>query len=133
MRSRSTLTTFLIYATRRATAASLLSRLAAGAISSIVGNGAEVRNEGQVTLKLAAEAVRDGVILIKSVFQVAEITRPLRPVSRVCDLGHRCIFDADKAEFLSKTGTVLCTFKRKGVLYVAQMKFKAPEGSQRPA
>ena len=54
-------------------------------------------------------------------------------VSRVCELGHKCVFDENKAEVLSKNGTVLCTFKRKGGLYVAEMKLKAPEGFQRPA
>ena len=71
--------------------------------------------------------------LIKSVFQVAEITRPLMSVSRVCELGHKCIFDHEKAEVVAKNGKVLCTFRREGGLYVAEMKLKAPEGFQRPA
>ena len=70
---------------------------------------------------------------IKSIFQVAEITRPLMSVSRVCELGHKCVFDDSKAEVIAKNGTVLCTFKRKGGLYVAEMKLKAPEGFHRPA
>ena len=94
----------------------------------VVGNGAEVPNEGQVTLNLAA----DGGSLIKSVFQVAEITRPLMSVSKICALGHRCVFDEDKAEVICKNGTILCTFKRKGGLYVATMTLKSPEGFQRP-
>jgi hypothetical protein len=99
----------------------------------IVGNGAEVPNEGEVTLNLAADGSKSSVNLIKSVFQVAEITRPLMSVSRICELGHRCVFDLDKAEVISKSGTVLCTFVRRGGLYVAQMKLKAPEGFHRPA
>ena len=54
-------------------------------------------------------------------------------VSRICELGRKCIFDEDTAEVIAKNGTVLCTFKRKGGLYVAQLKLKAPEGFQRPA
>ena len=71
--------------------------------------------------------------MIKSVFQVAEITRPLMSVSKICELGHKCIFDDEKAEVITKNGKVLCTFKRKGGLYVAEMTLKAPEGFQRPA
>ena len=99
----------------------------------IVGNGAEVHNEGQVTLNLEAGNGQQGGNLIKSIFQVAEITRPLMSVSRICELGHKCVFDEDKAEVITKNGTVLCTFKRKGGLYVAEMKLKSPEGFQRPA
>lgn len=101
----------------------------------IVGNGAEVPDEGQVTLNLEAggEGKSGGGNLIKSIFQVAEITRPLMSVSRVCELGHKCVFDDEKAEVISKDGKVLCTFRRKGGLYVAEMKLKSPEGLQRPA
>ena len=101
----------------------------------IVGNGAEVPNEGQVTLNLEASGggKGGGGNLIKSIFQVAEITRPLMSVSRVCELGHKCVFDDEKAEVIAKNGTVLCTFRRKGGLYVAEMKLKAPEGFHRPA
>ena len=69
----------------------------------IVGNGAEVPNEGQVMLNLEATINgKPGGNLIKSIFQVAEITRPLMSVSRVCELGHKCVFDEDKAEVIAK-------------------------------
>ena len=54
-------------------------------------------------------------------------------VSRVCELGHKCVFDDEKVQVISKDGKVLCTFKRKGGLYVAEMKLKSPEGFQRQA
>ena len=98
----------------------------------VVGNGAEVPSEGQVTLNLESD-VAGKANLIKSVLQVTEITRPLMSVSKICDLGHRCIFDKDKAEVISKDGHVLCSFERKGGLYVTSMKLKAPEGFHRPA
>ena len=100
----------------------------------IVGNGAEVPNEGQVTLNLEATINgKPGGNQIKSIFQVAETDRPLISVSRVCELGHKCVFDEDKAEVIAENGTVLCSFKRKGGLYVAEMKLKAPACCQRPA
>ena len=93
----------------------------------IVGNGAEVPNEGQVKLNLEADGMGESPgNLIKSVFQVAEITRPLMSVSRVCELGHKCIFDDEKAEVVAKSGKVLCAFRREGGLYVAEMKFESP-------
>ena len=54
----------------------------------VVGNGAKVPNEGQITLNLEHnQGLTDGVNLTKSVFQVAEISRPLMSARRVCDLG----------------------------------------------
>ena len=71
--------------------------------------------------------------MIKSVFQVAETTRPLMSVSKICELGHKCVFDDSKAEVITKSGKILCTFQRKGGLYVAEITLKSPEGFQRPA
>ena len=89
-------------------------------------------NEGQVTLSMESD-VGGKPNSIKSVFQVAEVTRLLMSVSRTCDLGHRCIFEQNKAEVTAKDGTVLCTFERRGGVYVASMKLRAPEGVHRPA
>ena len=82
-----------------------------------------------MTLNLEATInSKPGGNLIKSIFQVAEITWPLMSLSRVCELGHKCVFDEYKAEVIAKNGTVVCTFKRKGGLCVAEMKLKAPDG-----
>ena len=77
--------------------------------------------------------VGDQTNKIQSVFQIAEITRPLMSVSRITDLGLRCIFHEKKAEVVNDKGEILCTFERKGDLYVARMKLKTPEGFHRPA
>ena len=69
----------------------------------VVGNGAEVPNEGQVTFSL--ETKNGGTTpgnLTKTIFQVAEITRPMMSVSRICELRHKCIFDGTKAEVITK-------------------------------
>ena len=86
-----------------------------------------------MTLNLLANGSKDGGNMIKSVFQVAEITRPLMSVSKICEMGHKCIFDEHQAQVVSKSGKILCTFERKGGLYVAEMTLKSPEGFQRPA
>ena len=59
----------------------------------MVGNGQRVPNEGELHLNMEA----DGVPL-QSVFQVAEITRPLMSVGRVCDQGLTAKFDKEKAD-----------------------------------
>ena len=81
-------------------------------------------NKGQVLLNLESGTNKRP---IKSTFQVAEITRPLMSVSRICDLGMKCLFDNVKADVIDQNGDVVCSFIRDGGLYVAKMKFKKPD------
>ena len=70
---------------------------------------------------------------LQSCFQVAQVTRPLMSVSRVCDQGLRCIFDDEQATVVDKkTGKEVTVFQRRGGLYIAKMKLKAPAGFTRP-
>jgi hypothetical protein len=88
----------------------------------VVGNGQKVPNEGEINLNMECEGVP-----LQSTFQVAEITRPLMSVGRVCDQGLTCTFDKEKAVITDKDKAVLCTFARAGGLYVARLKLKSPE------
>ena len=98
----------------------------------IVGNGEKVPNEGQVNLNLQANV--DGhVSLLSSCFQVAEITRPLMSVSRICDQGLNCTFDDKEARIRDKNGATICVFERRGGLYVTTMKLKRPDTGQHSA
>ena len=64
-----------------------------------------------------------------STLQVAEFTRPLMSVSRVCDQGMRCIFEDTHALIVNKnSGKEVTRFDRVGGLYVARMKLTPPEG-----
>ena len=49
----------------------------------VVGNGERVANRGQIKIRMKSK--EDDGVLMSSVFQVAEITRPLMSVSRTCD------------------------------------------------
>ena len=98
----------------------------------VVGNGQRVKNEGQVVLNMTSEVEGD-VRVLQSCFQVASVTRPLMSVSRVCDQGLRCIFDDEQATVVDKkTGKEVAVFQRRGGLYIAKMKLKAPAGFTRP-
>ena len=90
----------------------------------MVGNGSKVPNEGQVHLNPRSMSSNRA---IKSTFQVAEIARPLMSVSRICDLGMRCIFDKLKADIIDSKGDIVWSFVRDGGLYVAKMKLKKPD------
>ena len=87
----------------------------------IVGNGQRVPNEGQAKLNLEHMGVP-----LESTFQVAEVTRPLMSVGRVCDQGLICLFDKDKAMIQDNNGKTVCQFERKGGLYVAKFDLKDP-------
>ena len=93
----------------------------------IVGNGSKVKNEGQVRLRMGTT---DGSNQeLNSIFQVAEITRPLMSVSRICDQGLDCLFTHNGAKVLTPSGEVVATFERDGGLYTAKMRLRAPKPS----
>ena len=68
----------------------------------------------------------DGIPL-QSTFQVAEITRPLMSVRRVCDQGLQCVFDDKEALVVGKDGKVVCKLAQAGGLDIAHLKRKSPE------
>ena len=92
----------------------------------IVGSGQKVPNEGQLLLNLESDAEGNGKI--KSTLQVAESTRPLMTVSRVCDQGMACTYSDSHALVLDKSGKTVVKFERRGGLYIARMRPKPPEG-----
>ena len=49
----------------------------------VVGSGERVANRGQIKLRMKAKDEHG--LVMSSVFQVVEITRPLMSVSRICD------------------------------------------------
>jgi hypothetical protein len=81
-------------------------------------NKGRLKNEGQVHVSMRQEAGSNSKL--GSTFQVAEISRPLFSVSKVCDTGATAKFDAQQAVIRSKDGRVLARFKRQGGLYVAE-------------
>ena len=64
---------------------------------------------------------------LRSVFQIAEVTRPLMSVGQVCDQGFKCTFDSKEALIVDKNNNAVCKFERKNGLYVAKLRLKSPE------
>ena len=90
----------------------------------IVGNGERVPNRGQVKLKMKS---KDDGVLMSSIFQVAEITRPLMSVSKICDQDMICIFEKSHARIVDGSGNVVARFERDGGLYTCTMKLRKPD------
>ena len=90
------------------------------------GNGQKVPSEGQLVSNLESDG--DGNRKFKSTFQVAEVTRPLMSVSRVCDQGLTCNFTDTHALVVDKAGKIVVKIERRGGLYTARVRLKPPEG-----
>ena len=55
----------------------------------LLGDGGTIPNLGQKSLNLCDNEGND----VRSIFQIAALTRPLMPVGRICDEGHEVLFD----------------------------------------
>jgi hypothetical protein len=89
----------------------------------IAANGDRIANLGEVPMRLKSE---DGAVF-SSTFQVADVTRPLYSVGRICDQGCSVSFDRDKAA-VTKSGRTIATFKRQGGLYIADLEIVDDQG-----
>ena len=65
---------------------------------------------------------------MKSMFQLAKVSRPLMSVGKICDAGMKVVFEDQRAFVTEKSGRVVCRFDRKsgGGLYLAKLRPKAP-------
>ena len=90
----------------------------------VVGNGDRVKNQGQVKVRMKSKD--ESGVLMSSVFQIAEITRPLMSVSRICDQDMVCVFTKSHAKILNQKGDEVARFERDGGLYTCTMRLKKP-------
>ena len=88
----------------------------------VAAGGKRIRNEGQALLHLLG----DGGAGLRSVFQVAEVTRPLWSVGKICDQGFDAHFTAKKAT-ISKDGKEVLTFERRSGLYLGMIRLRNPK------
>ena len=90
----------------------------------LAAGGQRLANEGEMPLTLTDETTK---VEVDSVFQVCEVTRPLWSVGKVCDRGYKALFDSEKAVIFKQDPNVpLCTFERKGGLYIGRLRVKNP-------
>ncbi len=82
----------------------------------IAANGQRIRNCGQVQATMMDKQLGTS---FGSTFQVAEVSRPLYSVSKMCDAGATVEIDAKQA-LVKKGGRVLARFVRQGGLYLAE-------------
>ena len=62
-------------------------------------------------MHLNMEADQAGKLVgVRSILQVAEVSRPLTSVSKICDQGFKCILDDKGADIVGKDGRSVCHF-----------------------
>ena len=88
----------------------------------IAANGDKIANQGEADLHMVEP--RGGGI--RSVFQVADVTRALYSVSKMCDDGCEVHFDKDKG-VVTRNGRHVATFIREGGLYTIEMAIKGDD------
>ena len=98
-----------------------------------VGNGEIIPNEGEVTVNLMVPVADGERVQVELTSQVAEVTRPLLSVSKLCEKGYSCLFTKDGAEVLDEKQKCVAQFKASNGLYTASMKLRPPEPFQRRA
>ena len=82
----------------------------------VAANGGKITNHGQSTVRMKTPKGRR----VTSTFQVAQVTRPLYSVSKLCDNGYGVAFTSSEG-VVSKGNEVIHVFKREGGLFVAEM------------
>ena len=84
-----------------------------------------MKNQGQIRLHLRADNGKKGRDIMTT-FQMAQVTRPLMSVSKVCDSGLWVKIDKDMATIMDANNKEVCRFLRRGGLYVAKMRMRNP-------
>ena len=95
----------------------------------VVGSGKRVANMGQIKLRIQTKD--DDGLLMSSVFQVAEITRPLMSLSELRP-GHVCIFEKTNARVVDSDGSVVARLDRNGGVYTCTMRLRRSEARNDP-
>ena len=60
---------------------------------------------------------------INSIIQIAEVSRPLYSVSKICDSGCEVHFAKDEGR-VTRNGKLIATFPRRGGLYIGTLMVK---------
>ena len=95
----------------------------------VSASGDRMKNRGQAKLKLGDPRAKT---VLTSTFQVADVTRALYSVSKMCDEG--CIVTFNESEgVVTKDGKVVARFVREGGLYVAELEILGSADDAKPS
>ena len=97
-------------------------------------SGHRIANEGQASVLMALPAGEGRANDVKSTIQVANVTRPLMSVSKICANGMSVLCKKDCALILDKHDKVVGKFEQRNGLYTATVQVRNPkaQGFPRP-
>ena len=92
-------------------------------------SGHRIRNEGESNVQMIVPAGKKGPNQLSAVFQVAQVTRPLMSVSKICKDGrYDVLCRDDKAYILCRESKgVVAEFEKHNGLYVSTVQVKNPK------
>ena len=88
----------------------------------IGAGGHKMANRGEMALGIRTAEGKP----IDTTSQVADVTRPLWSVARICDAGFEVTFGKTGARVVNAKGKTMCKFKRVGNLYKIKLDLKDP-------
>ena len=98
-------------------------------------SGHPIVNEGEATVLVKLPAGNDVMNSASTTFQVADVTRPLLSVSKICEKGNDVLCRDKVAHVLDKEHNVVAQFEKRNGLYVSTLPVRNPkhQGFQRQA
>ena len=84
-------------------------------------SGAKIANQGEKRLQVVTEEGQEA----EATFQIAEVTRPLSAVSRICDKGNVVVFSHDGG-FIQNMAGGRTYFRRENNVYMIDLYMQAP-------
>jgi hypothetical protein len=85
-------------------------------------SGAKLENKGEKKFNMITAEGHWG----EATFQVAEVTRPLCSVTKICDRGNKVVFEADGGYIYNYDTGVKTAFSRQNNVYVMEMYVEEP-------
>jgi hypothetical protein len=90
-------------------------------------SGAKLENKGEKKFDMVTAEGNWG----QATFQVAEVTRPLCSVTKICDRGNKVVFEKDGGYIYNYATGVKTKFDRQNNVYVMEMYVEEPSGFAR--
>ena len=83
-------------------------------VNFLAANGDKIPNQGEKKLRVITQEGLERSML----FQVAQVTKPLGSVSKICKKGHRVVFDDDGSYIENKITGEYMNLREKNGVYV---------------
>ena len=95
--------------------------------SYVDASGHPILNQGESTVAIRLPAGGDRTNDGQATFQVADVSRPLLSVSKICEKGNDVLCRKDAAYVLDSQANIVAKFEKRNGLYYATLALKNPK------